>query len=112
MRAIGVICLVACGASAIAPATLPGPRAHAVDPDRAPIDPLVALTPDDAAELSWAIPGPILLELGGLSVAATGAGRPIEVAAFEEQGNLLRVAVRLEHARFSVWIDRAHLLSV
>jgi hypothetical protein len=34
------------------------------------------------------------------------------VGAFDRQGNLARVAVRLEHARFSVWLDRAHLLAV
>jgi len=109
--AVGSIWLAACGAAAPSP-TVPAPRTRAAEPDRAPIDPLVVLTPDDTAELSWVIPGPILLELGGSAIAAAGAGRPIEVAAFEQQGNLMRVAVRLEHARFSVWIDRAHLLSV
>lgn len=115
MRAIafGWIWLIACAGTGVAPSTpMAVPRTRVVEPDRAPVDPLIALTPDDAAELSWVIPGSILLELGGSAIAAAGTGRPIEVAAFDEQGNLLRVAIRLEHARFSAWIDRAHLLSV
>ena len=113
--AIGWIYLAACGSAAAPNATS---TAHATparatpDPDRAPIDPIAALTPDDAAELSWVVPGPLQLELGGTAVATAGTGRPFEVGAFDRQGNLARVAVRLEHARFSVWLDRAQMLSV
>jgi hypothetical protein len=113
--AIGWICLLACGGPAVAP-TKPAayalPRRMKADPDRPPIDPIAALTPNDDALVSWVVPGPIQLELGGASIGAAGAGRPIEVGAIDRQGNLERVAVRLEHARFSVWIDRANLLSV
>jgi hypothetical protein len=111
--AIG-FCLAACGgAAALAPSSpTPQPSPVAADPDRLPVDPIAALTPDDAAELSWVVPGPIRLELGGSTVAAGGAGRPIEVSPIEQEGNLQRVAVRLEHARFSVWIDRGQMLSV
>jgi len=112
--AIGWICLFACGAP-VAPAR---PTAHApprrikADPDRPPVDPIAALTPDDEAAVSWVIPKPIQLELGGAVIGAAGAGRPIEVGAIDRQGSLERVAVRLDHARFSVWIDHAHMLSV
>ncbi|HEX2688094.1 MAG TPA: hypothetical protein VHN14_15805 [Kofleriaceae bacterium] len=82
------------------------------EPDRVPVDPIAALTPDDDVELSWVVPGPIQLELGGTQVASAGSGRPIEIGPIDRQGNLERVAVRLEHARFSVWIDRAQMLSV
>jgi hypothetical protein len=111
--AIGCICLTSCGRALVGPAPEPValPRVKP-DPDRVPVDPIVALTPDDAGELSWVIPGPILLELGGTAVGAAGSGRPMEVGAIDQEGNLERIAVRLEHARFSVWIDRAHLLSV
>jgi hypothetical protein len=112
--AIGCTCLLACGsaptAAPVAPRSLNPPPSRA-EPDRAPIDPIAALTPDDA-EQSWVVPGPIQLELGGTPLAAGGSGRPIEVAVIDHQGNLERIAVRLEHARFSVWIDRANLLSV
>jgi hypothetical protein len=77
-----------------------------------PVDPIEALTPDDTAETSWVVPGPMQLELGGTTVAAGGSGRPMEVGPIDQLGNLARIAVRLDHARFSVWIDRAHLLSV
>lgn len=116
MRAIAIgMCLAACGGAAAVPAkpTSTRPPAPTIpDPDRPPIDPIAALAPDSAGELSWVVPGPIQLELGGTAIAAAGSGRPIEVAPIDQQGNLERVAVRLEHARFSVWIDRAHMLSV
>jgi hypothetical protein len=80
--------------------------------DRVPTDPIAALTPDETAEMSWVVPGPIQLELGSTPISAAGSDRPIEVSAFDRQGNLERVAVRLDHARFSVWIDHAHMLSV
>jgi len=96
----------ASGATALAPSPT------RTEPDRPLIDPIAALTPDDATELSWVIPGPIQLELGGTAISTAGSGRPIEVAAIDRQGNLERVAVRLEHARFSVWTDRSHLLSI
>jgi hypothetical protein len=114
MRAIALwLGLAGCGAVApTRPATVHATPSHArPEPDRVPIEPIAALAPDDAGELSWVIPGPIQLELGGPVVGA-GAGRPIEVGAIDHQGNLLRVAVRLDHARFAAWIDRAHLLSV
>ena len=114
-HAIGWLGLAACGSAAIAPAS-PGvpatPRRATSEPDRAPVDPILALTPDDATKPSWMVPGPLQLELGGPTVAATGSGQPIAVGAIDQQGNLERVALRLEHARFSVWIDRAQLLSV
>jgi hypothetical protein len=112
MRALATVWLLAagCGASA------PGPIAHAphrqLDADRAPVDPIAALLPDETGELSWVIPGSFQLELGGTPISAAGPGRPVEVGAIDRQGNLQRVAVRLDQARFSVWIDRAHVLSV
>ena len=117
MRAFGFgLCLAACGGAAShKPARLSEPAEPVrfpPDVDRTPVDPITALGPDDATDLSWVIPGPMQLELGGTLVAAGASGRPIEVVPIDQQGNLARVAVRLDHARFSVWIDRNHLLSV
>jgi hypothetical protein len=108
------VCLAACGGTAV-PAKLPpppAPRRVASDPDRPLVDPIAALTPDDTAARSWVVPGPIRLELGAAAIAAGRAGRPIEVTPIDQEGNLQRVAIRLDHARFSVWIDRAQMLAV
>jgi len=115
MRAYAIgICLVACGGATapLSPPPVPPSLALPSEPDRIPTDPIAALTPDGSPELSWVMPGPIRLELGGAAVAAGGSDRPIEVASIDREGNLVRVAVRLDHARFSVWIQRAHMLSV
>ncbi|MEO7732444.1 MAG: hypothetical protein ABIY55_15855 [Kofleriaceae bacterium] len=114
MRAIAWICLAACGgaAPAAAPARATAPARTPAAADRAPIDPIAALTPDDRAEVSWAVPASIQLELGGVALPAAGAGRPVEVAPIDRQGNLVRVALRLEHVRFSAWLDHAQLLAV
>jgi len=116
--AIGWLCMAGCGSAAIAPATPPRPaglekpRRSSSTADRAPVDPILALAPDETAELSWVVPGPLRFELGGPTVVATGSGQPIAVGVIDQQGNLDRVAVRLEHARFSVWVDRAQVLAV
>jgi hypothetical protein len=107
------LCLAACGGTTVPATPPPAPPRHvATEPDRPPVDPIAALTPDDTAIRSWVVPGPIYLELGAAAIAASGVGRPIEVTPIDEEGNLQRVAVRLDHARFSVWIDRAQMLAV
>jgi hypothetical protein len=114
VRALAIASIVVAGCGAAGAPSGPSPQTprHRQEPDRMPIDPITALFPDEAGELSWVIPGPFQLELGGTPISSAGPGRPIEVGAIDRQGNLQRVAVRLDHARFSVWIDRAHLLSV
>jgi hypothetical protein len=120
VRSLAWICVAACGGAvpAAAPASAPpaiGRAATAAADSRDPIDPvdpIRALTPDDTTEISWVVPGPIQLELGGTALPATGAGKPVEVAQIDRQGNLVRIALRLEHARFSAWIDRGQLLAV
>src|SRR5262245_1509495 len=99
------LCVGACGGPAVATATTARllERRVKAAPDPVPIDPIAALTPDGAGELSWVIPGPIQLELGASPVASGGSGRPIEVGAIDQEGNLERIAIRLDHARFSVW---------
>lgn len=111
--AIG-FCLAACGSAAVpaTPPPPPAPRHVAADPDRPPVDPIAALTPDAAAARSWVVPGPVRLQLGATPIVTGGSGRPMEVTPIDQVGNLQRVAVRLDHARFSVWIDHAQVLSV
>lgn len=114
MQRFAIVCLVGCGGAATAPAPhAPAPHlVHAHDVDRAPVDPIAALLPSDDAETSSVLPGPIELELGGAAVEPVGPGGPIEVTIIDEQGNLVRVAAKLDHVRFSVWTERARLLAV
>jgi len=112
MRALATAWIFVAGCGAGAPGPVARAQPHKPEPDRAPVDPIVALLPEETGELSWLIPGPFQLELGGTPISTAGPGRPIEVGAIDRQGNLQRVAVRLDQARFSVWIDRAHVLSV
>lgn len=107
------LCLAACGGASLPATPAPVPvRRVATEPDRPPVDPIAALTPDDTAPRSWVVPGPIYLELGAAAATAGSAGRPIEVTPIDEEGKLQRVAVRLDHARFSVWIDGKQMLGV
>lgn len=110
LAAISALC-AACGAP-VEPAHAPtaaSPRTP-VSADKPPIDPIAALAPpDDGAAVATVIPGPIQLELGRTAIAST-ARKPTKVAPIDREGNLVRVAVRLEHARFSVWLDHKYVL--
>jgi hypothetical protein len=112
-----VILLAACGAPAATPTAPTAPR----DPDPVPanvdepqvaIDPIAVLSPLRDQPVSWVTPGPVQLELGGSGIESPGGTRPIEIAIIERQGTSIRAAVRLEHARFSVWTARARLFGV
>lgn len=118
MRILAVVGLVACG-GAQAPATRPSPaetpvhaKLRAAEPPRAPIDPIAALSPAPGADVSWLAPGQAQLELDGQAFDNPGGGKPIEVSIIDAHGSRLRVAVRLEHARFSLWTDRNRLFAV
>jgi hypothetical protein len=69
------------------------------------------LAPAEGAPFARLDPGRIQLELAGPVIEAPPPGWPLEVAPIERLGNRLRVGVRLEHARFAVWTERAQLLS-
>lgn len=77
-----------------------------------PIDPIGVLAPVEDQPMSWLTPGPVMLELGGARIESPGGSKPIEVAIVERSSNFVRGVVRLEHARFSVWSDRAKLYAV
>ncbi|MDQ3337174.1 MAG: hypothetical protein M4D80_18585 [Myxococcota bacterium] len=112
---VGVMTLPsACGGGgAAAPATVAPtptstPTKH-VD-DAAPIDPIAALAPAD--RVSYLVPGRVQIDLGATAIEGPGGNKPIQVSLIGRQGNQVRAAVRLEHARFSLWTDRGRLLSV
>lgn len=120
----GSLGLAACGGVA-APSTqptTPGAPVHAAPArpnhaddhadDHAPIDPIAALTPSEDADVSWLAPGQAQLELGAAQLENPGATAPLEVTILESHGNKLRVAVRLPHARFSLWTDHDRLFAV
>lgn len=109
--------LAACGGSPPARSTAPAPadpvvQKHRQVADKPPIDPIAVLAPVEGGRGSWIVPGRIQLELGGGAIEAPGGNRPIAVGLVDRQGTLVRAAVRLEHARFSLWTDRARLLAV
>jgi hypothetical protein len=109
-----LIALCACGGSTanVAPSTAPTPVAtkKRVDP-RAPVD-VIAVLGQPLAESSWIAPGPAQLVLGGASMQAEAGAPRLEVSVLEEQGNDVRVGVRLDHARFALWMGRNRLLAI
>ncbi len=62
--------------------------------------------------MSWLAPGQARLELGGTPIENPGGGKPIEVVIIDQHASRVRVAVPLEHARFSLWTDRNRLFAV
>ena len=82
-------------------------------PDSAPpVDPIAALSAIVEDSASWLVPGRVQLELGGTAIEGPGGNRPIEVTLIDRQGSLVRAAIRLPHARFSLWTDRARLYGI
>lgn len=105
----------ACGGAAATPLATspvePTTTAKRTHVDDAPlIDPIAALAPQDT--VSYLVPGRIQLDLGGPTIEGPGGSKPIQVSLIGRHGNAVRAAVRLEHARFSLWTERARLLGV
>jgi hypothetical protein len=109
---VGVMALPSCGGSVpVAPAPSPATTAKRTHvEDAVPIDPIAALAP--AERVSYLVPGRVQIDLGGPAIEGPGGTRPIQVSLIGRQGNQVRAAVRLEHARFSLWTDRARVLGV
>jgi hypothetical protein len=112
-----LLALAACGGApppasrAPDPPGAPGPRVRADDPEA--IDPIEALAPGrEGEQVSYLVPGRMQIDLGGTAIDDPGDERPLEVGVIQRAGNLVRVAVRLPHARLSVWTDRARLYAV
>lgn len=76
------------------------------------IDPIAALTPTAKGMFSVLQPGTAQLELGATPIESPGPTKPIPVSIVAEQGSRVRVAVRLDHARFVVWTERARLFAI
>lgn len=117
MRAWAVCGMFACSAPAAAPVapTLPRPvPARTAGTDgveaRGPVDVIASLSapPKDVATL---VPGAAQLALGKASVAASESAQPLDVDMLDQQGNDVRIGVRLDSARFAIWTAKARLLS-
>lgn len=109
-----LIALCACGAASTSP--VPSTPAPALKPThrvstRPPIDVIDALA-QPLAESSWIVPGAAQLELGGDALQAIEDAPRLEVSVLEEQGSDIRVGIRLDHARFALWMPRARLLAI
>ncbi len=78
--------------------------------DRAPVDPIAALAPSE--QVSYLVPGRVAIELGGTAIEGPGGSKAIQVSLIDRAGNQVRAAVRLDHARFSLWTDRTRLLAM
>jgi hypothetical protein len=108
------VALVGCGTAPAAHPAAPtkpavGSAATVHDDDTPAVDALSALA-TEPSEVSWIVPKPAVLELGGTSIDAPDAAPATQVAVLERHGNDLRVGVWLEHARFALWTDRQWLL--
>jgi hypothetical protein len=112
-RALLVI-LVSCGGAVPAPAPRPAAplKPVTVTESGPPVDPIAVLTPVDDADVSWLVPGRVQLELGGAAIEGPGGDRPIEVTVIDRQANVVRAAIRLPHARFSLWTSADRLLAI
>lgn len=93
------------------PASSPPARGKPRTEARPPVD-VIAVLAQPRAETSWIEPGPAQLALGGTSLQAREDAPRLEVDLLEEQGRDIRVGVRLEHARFALWMARSRLLAI
>ncbi len=110
-----LLVVAACGGTASAPAPVPTTAAPErklrIKPiPREPVDPIAALA-QPRVESGWVVPGPAQLVLGGSSLQAID-DKPVEVDLLEERGSEVRVGVRLDHARFALWLARSRMLGV
>jgi hypothetical protein len=78
---------------------------------RIPVDVIAALG-ETGREVSYLVPGAAQLELGGALVEAPDGTEPLEVVPLEQRGDDVRVGVRLDHARFALWTQRAQMLAI
>lgn len=79
-----------------------------------PVDAILGLVPPDPdAEISWIAPGPARIEIAASPIeTASPNAPPVPGTLIDAQGKLVRVAIRLEHARFSLWMDRTRMFGV
>src|SRR6187401_1979003 len=93
-----LIALCACVSAATSPGLPSTPTTPAAKPTpvaHVPVDVIASLAkPHDAS--AWISPGPAQLVLGGAPLQALEGAPRLEVDVLEEQGNDVRVGVRLE----------------
>ncbi|HEY4057105.1 MAG TPA: hypothetical protein VGM39_10880 [Kofleriaceae bacterium] len=81
------------------------------------LDPMLDLTIDDDAwadeKLSWVHPARASLEVGGALIdSGVSNAAPVPTTILDRNGNNVRLAVRLDNARFSLWTERSALLAI
>jgi hypothetical protein len=111
MRFAALFAVAACGQTSPATTTPAHPTRTTHVVAREPIDVLAALA-DTGREVSFIVPGTAQLELGGAVVQAPDGAEPLEVIPLDERGNDVRVGLRLDHARFALWTQRARMLAI
>jgi hypothetical protein len=110
MRFASLALLVACGGARPAGPRQPvAPARH--DAAQEPVDVLAALGENGRA-VSYIIPAAAQLELGGPLFDTPDGSDPLEVISIEQRGDDVRVGVRLDHARFALWTQRARVLGI
>ncbi len=79
-----------------------------------PIDPILGLAPPSSdTEVSWISPGSARIEIASIPIETAAPNEPpVPGTILDAQGTLVRLAIRLEHARFSLWMDRSQLFGV
>ena len=111
MRFAALFVVAACGQTAPVTTAPAHPTRSTHVAAREPIDILAALG-DTGREVSFIVPGTAQLELGGALVQAPDGAEALEVIPLDDRGNDVRVGVRLEHARFALWTQRARMLAI
>ncbi|HEY4180294.1 MAG TPA: hypothetical protein VGM90_25805 [Kofleriaceae bacterium] len=81
------------------------------------LDPMLDLTIDEDDwkddKMSWVHPARASLEVGGSPIDSGLANAPpVPTTILDRRGNSVRLAVRLDHAKFSLWTDRGALLAI
>src|SRR5262245_19713802 len=84
---------------------------HASPPPREPLDVIATLDQPLGAAASI-VPGPARITLGAPQLEALEGAPQLEVDVLEEQGNDIRVGIRLPHVRFALWTPRSRMLGV
>lgn len=114
VRSTLALALCACGAAPAAKKAAPTALVSHPRPAKIPTEPvdIIARLSAPLADASWIVAGPAQLVLGGTSLQIADGEPLLEVDLLEEQGNDVRVGIRLDHARFALWTSRSRLLAV
>jgi hypothetical protein len=114
MRALIAVTIAGCGAAApvapvVTPANIGRTKPVAIHPS---VDPFAALADPAAGDSSTIVPGTAHFEPQDAGFDAPPGAMPLDVGLVDEQGTLVRLAVRLDHARFLLWSGRDRLFAI